>query len=118
MGAERTGSTADFGKIACAMPSDLPEGTSDFLKGGGDMGALIRGYDWASSEIGAPAEWPQSLKTAVRLLLGSRHPMFIWWGPHLVQFYNDAYRLSIGPERHPGALGQQGRACWEEIWPI
>jgi PAS domain-containing protein len=44
--------------------------------------------------------------------------MFIWWGPRLIQFYNDAYRQSIGSERHPSALGQEGRACWDEIWHI
>jgi PAS domain S-box-containing protein len=89
-----------------------------FLAGGGTMGALIRAYDWASSPLGPPASWPQGLKTAVRLLLSTGHPMFIWWGPELIQFYNDAYSRSIGPERHPGALGQPGRECWEEIWDI
>ena len=44
--------------------------------------------------------------------------MFIWWGPELIQFYNDAYRQTMGPERHPSALGQRGRDCWAEIWPI
>jgi PAS domain S-box-containing protein len=44
--------------------------------------------------------------------------MFIWWGPDLIQFYNDAYRKTMGPERHPSALGQPGRECWQEIWPI
>ncbi len=82
------------------------------------MGALIRAHDWAPSGLGPPAAWPQSLKTSVRLLLGTQHPIFIWWGPRLIQFYNDAYRHSIGPERHPRALGQEGRVCWEEIWPI
>ena len=24
----------------------------------------------------------------------------------------------MGPERHPSALGQRGRECWAEIWPI
>ncbi len=24
----------------------------------------------------------------------------------------------MGPERHPSALGQRGRECWEEIWDI
>jgi PAS domain S-box-containing protein len=51
-------------------------------------------------------------------MLSTGHPMFIWWGPQLIQFYNDAYRRSIGPERHPSALGQQGRECWAEIWDI
>lgn len=90
----------------------------DFLEGGGEMGALIRGYDWARSPLGAPGAWPQALKTAVRLLLTTRHPMFVWWGPDLIQFYNDAYALSIGPERHPSALGQRGKDCWAEIWPV
>jgi PAS domain-containing protein len=89
-----------------------------FLGGGGEMGARMRIRDWRLSPIGEPQNWPQSLKTAVRLLLSSGHPMFIWWGPRLIQFYNDAYRLSIGPERHPSALGQEGRACWDEIWHI
>jgi signal transduction histidine kinase/CheY-like chemotaxis protein len=90
----------------------------DFLAGGGEMGALIREYDWASTPLGPPEDWSQGLKTAVRLLLSTGHPMFIWWGPDLIQFYNDAYRRSIGPERHPSAIGQPGRECWAEIWDI
>ena len=90
----------------------------NFLAGGGEMGALIRAYDWGSSILGEPEQWPQSLKTTVRLLLSTGHPMFIWWGTDLIQFYNDAYRRSIGPERHPSALGQNGRECWAEIWPV
>jgi PAS domain S-box-containing protein len=91
---------------------------ADFLAGGGEMGALTRARDWSKTPIGAPDTWPQSLRTAVRILLNTNHPMFIWWGPELIQFYNDAYRQTMGPERHPGALGQRGRDCWAEIWPI
>jgi PAS domain S-box-containing protein len=90
----------------------------DFLAGGGEMGALMRAHDWSGTPIGAPETWPQSLRTAVRILLNTNHPMFIWWGPELIQFYNDAYRQTMGPERHPSALGQRGRDCWAEIWPI
>ena len=82
------------------------------------MGALIRAHDWQSSALGAPSAWPQSLKTAVRLVLNTQHPMFIFWGRELIQLYNDSYAQSIGPERHPSALGQAGRECWHEIWPI
>ena len=88
----------------------------DFLRGGGEMGALTRDYDWTKTPLGPPAAWPQSLKTAVRLLLTSQHPMFIWWGPKLIQFYNAT--ATMGPERHPSALGQRGHDCWEEIWDI
>jgi PAS domain S-box-containing protein len=92
--------------------------SADFLAGGGEMGALMRAYDWSASTLGPPDSWPQSLRTAVRLLLNTNHPMFIWWGEDLIQFYNDAYRQTMGPERHPSALGQGGRECWAEIWPI
>lgn len=92
--------------------------SADFLAGGGEMGALLRSYDWSLTPLGRPANWPQSLRTAVRLVLNTNHPMFIWWGPHLIQFYNDAYRQTMGPERHPHALGQGGRECWAEIWDI
>jgi signal transduction histidine kinase len=44
--------------------------------------------------------------------------MFLWWGEDLIQFYNDAYRPSIGGDKHPKALGQKGHECWPEIWPI
>lgn len=89
-----------------------------FLAGGGEMGALIRAHDWAHSALGDPAGWPQALRTAVRLMLNTGHPMYIFWGPAAICLYNDAYRRSIGPERHPGSLGQEGRAVWDEIWPI
>jgi PAS domain S-box-containing protein len=44
--------------------------------------------------------------------------MAMFWGSELFFFYNDAYSNSIGPERHPGSLGQRGREIWEEIWDI
>lgn len=90
----------------------------NFLAGGGEMGALTRLFDWSTTPLGLPETWPQSLRTTVALLLTSNHPMFIWWGPELIQFYNDAYRRTMGPERHPSALGQRGRDCWAEIWDI
>jgi len=104
----------------CIMQPSAPQKADQvqFLAGGGELGALTRAYDWAQSTLGSPGQWPQSLRTAVRLMLTSRHPMFIWWGPDLIQFYNDAYRETMGPERHPSALGDRGRDCWAEIWPI
>lgn len=89
----------------------------NFLSGGGEMGQRIREYNWDTSPLGSPSNWPQPLKTTVGLMLSSGHPMFIWWGPDLIQFYNDGYRASIGSDRHPGALGAKGKACWAEIWP-
>lgn len=82
------------------------------------MGELMRSHDWSKTSIGLPATWPSALKTSLRLLLTSRHPMFIWWGPELLQFYNEAYRKTLGPERHPRALGQKAMECWEEVWHL
>jgi len=90
----------------------------NFLAGGGEMGALIRAHDWHGTTLGAPDTWPSTLKTVIRLILSSNHPMFIWWGDDLIQFYNDGYRRTMGPERHPAALGQPGRVCWEEAWDV
>ena len=89
-----------------------------FLSGGGEMGALMRAHDWRRSPLGPPEHWPQPLRTAIRLLLNTGHPMYVWWGPDLLCFYNDAYRRSIGPERHPGSLGRPAREVWAEIWDI
>ncbi len=88
------------------------------MAGGGEMGTLIRAHDWGRSPLGTPDTWPQALRTALRLLLNTGHPMYICWGPALLCFYNDAYRQSIGSERHPSSLGRPAVEVWEEIWPI
>jgi signal transduction histidine kinase/GAF domain-containing protein/CheY-like chemotaxis protein len=90
----------------------------DFLSGGGQMGALIRAYDWSRTPLGAPQDWPQPLRTALRILLTTNHPIFLFWGSQLTCFYNDGYRQSLGPEKHPAMLGGCGREWWDEIWHI
>jgi len=89
-----------------------------FMAGKGEMASLIRAHDWSASSLGDPALWPQSLRTVVRLMLNTGHPMYVWWGPELTCLYNDAYRESIGPERHPGSLGRPAREVWAEIWEV
>jgi PAS domain S-box-containing protein len=90
-----------------------------FLQGGGEMGELTRNFDWSHTCIGTPDVWPQSLRTTASNLLRSKFPMFLWWGEDMIQFYNDAYRPSMGGSgKHPTALGQKGEDCWPEIWEI
>ena len=86
--------------------------------GAGEMAARTRAFDWSSTSAGPIEQWTETLLTTVNTLLASRHPMFLWWGEDLVQFYNDAYRPSLGVGKHPAALGQRGAECWPEIWPI
>ena len=83
------------------------------------MRALCREYDWSKTPLGPVDSWPLSLRTTVSTLLASRNPMFLWWGPELIQIYNDAYRPSFGQgERHPRALGERGAEFWTDIWHI
>ncbi len=92
-------------------------GCEDIVTGGGEMGALMRTLDWSTTVVGAVETWPQSLKTAVRIILGSRYPMFVWWGPQMINFYNDAYAPILG-QRHPAALGQPAFEVWGDIWDV
>lgn len=99
------------------MQAKTQEPSIDFLAGGGEMGRLMREKDWSKTLVGSPAYWPQSLRTTLSILLNSKFPMFLFWGQDLIQFYNDAYRPSLGSEgKHPKALGQKGVECWPEIW--
>lgn len=95
-------------------------GISDnLLNGGGEMGKRIREYDWSQTSIGTPDQWPQPLRTIVSVIIHSKFPMFLWWGNELIQFYNDAYRPSLGNDgKHPGALGEKAINTWPEIWPV
>jgi signal transduction histidine kinase len=88
---------------------------SSFLEGGGELGALMRAYDWTKTPLGPPKHWPRSLKTAVRIMLTSRQPFWLGWGPELIYLYNDPYKSIIGG-RHPSALGKPFREVWPEIW--
>ncbi|MET0465538.1 MAG: ATP-binding protein [Chitinophagaceae bacterium] len=90
-----------------------------FLSYAGEMAAIMRGKDWTDFPLGPPAAWPQSLQTALGIILHSRFPMFIWWGQDLLCFYNDAYRPSLGKDgKHPSILGEPAAEAWAEIWPI
>jgi hypothetical protein len=90
-----------------------------FISGGGEMGELIREKDWSKTAVGNPDTWPQSLRTTLSILLNSKFPMFLFWGPELICFYNDAYRPSLGKEgKHPFMLGEPGEKHWAEIWHI
>jgi PAS domain S-box-containing protein len=80
------------------------------------MGALMRAFDWASTPLGPVETWPQSLRTAVSIMLASGFPMLVVWGREHIQLYNDAYRPVLGATKHPAALGQRAPECWPEIW--
>ena len=84
------------------------------LRAGGETGALIAEKDWSSSPIGPVAGWPQSLLTALSILLHSPTPIVMLWGPDGVMLYNDAYSIFAGA-RHPALLGSQVLEGWPEV---
>src|SRR5579864_3281917 len=100
------------------MSRTSPSAIEQALAGGGQMGALMRAFDWSRTPVGPIEAWPQSLRTSVSILLASGYPMYIAWGPEYVQFYNDAYRPILGSTKHPAALGQTAPECFPEIWEI
>jgi hypothetical protein len=71
-----------------------------FLAGAGELCARMRAHDWAATSLGPAADRPRSLKTAVRIMLTLRQPIWIGWGKDLIYLYNDPYKANIG-DKHP-----------------
>ncbi|MBA3324565.1 MAG: PAS domain S-box protein [Rhodobacteraceae bacterium] len=99
-------------------PQSEHEEGADHLAGlllaGSEASALIHAHDWSASPLGSPARWPRALTTVVGLMLGSRQPMFVAWGPSRTILYNDGYAPMCG-KRHPKAFGQPFAEVWAEI---
>ncbi|HKQ25744.1 MAG TPA: ATP-binding protein [Burkholderiales bacterium] len=81
------------------------------------MGALIRAKDWSETPLGPIESWPQSLRSAVSILLPSKAQIILFWGPELVAVYNDAYRPVLGA-KHPAAVGVPARQLFSEAWHV
>ncbi|RKH23149.1 response regulator [Corallococcus sp. CA041A] len=98
-------------------PPVIPPSEERHFAGGGEMGELVRSLDWSRTPLGPSRDWPVSLKTMVGVVLHNRFPMLMWWGPEMIQVYNDAYRPVLG-RKHPGSLGAPGETIWSEIWDV
>ncbi len=101
------------------LSDDLaPHQVPSFLQSEGEMAERISRFPWADHPLGPLDDWPQSLKTAVSLILNSRHPMWIGWGAQVSFLYNDAYLHVLGLAKHPWALGRPASEVWAEIWDV
>src|SRR3954469_23048659 len=96
---------------------DVDGGSAGAPWGSGEMSGRVRGMDWSRTVLGPVESWPVSLRVAVAACLNSRFPMYVWWGPELINIYNDAYAPMLG-QRHPSALGMPAREVWGELWPV
>ncbi|NYF59761.1 SpoIIE family protein phosphatase [Micromonospora purpureochromogenes] len=95
--------------------TDGYDATARLFPGTDPTSAAHRATDWSATPLGPVESWPAELRAAVRTVLPSKIPMLIWWGPELVQIFNDPYTGMVG-DKFPAAVGQRGAECWAEAW--
>ncbi|MEU7501446.1 SpoIIE family protein phosphatase [Streptomyces griseofuscus] len=93
-----------------------PRADGDVFAADREVGRDLAEVDWDATPLGPPAGWPQSLRTAVSILLSSRFPMWMAWGEQLTFFCNAAYRRDTLGRKYPWALGRPANEVWAEIW--
>lgn len=98
-----------------ALPESMPISAFGFPFSGSPVAERMRKLDWSQSPLGSPDTWPHSLRAVVSLMLSSKFPMFVAWGPSLAFLYNDSYAEVLG-DKHPNAMGQRFQDIWSEIW--
>ncbi|MFC9975772.1 SpoIIE family protein phosphatase [Spirillospora sp. NPDC127200] len=95
----------------------MPPATgADVFTADANIGRDLARVDWTATPLGEPGTWPQSLRTAVSILLSSKFSMWMAWGPQLTFFCNDAYRRDTLGQKYPWALGRPADEVWAEIW--
>jgi PAS domain S-box-containing protein len=102
--------------VARAADAEPRRGEAGLFAADAELGRDLAAVDWAATPLGRPEGWPQSLQTAVDILLSSRFPMWMAWGPELTFFCNAAYRRDTLGRKYPWALGRPASEVWEEIW--
>jgi len=99
-------------------PARDPSSAQNLFAGGGEMGALMRAFDWTKNPLGPPDTWSPALQSTTRLVLANCSPMLLWWGPDFLSIYNDAYIPVLGDKHPHAALGKPLRECWSEVFPV
>lgn len=84
-----------------------------FPVGGGELGQMIRDFDWSQTSLGPISGWPESLRTATNIVLQSPIPLVMLWGPDGIMIYNDGYAV-FAASRHPSLLGSKVLEGWPE----
>jgi PAS domain S-box-containing protein len=96
------------------MKTAKPAQTLPFSAIKGEMAERVRSFDWSATPLGPISQWPQSLKTAVGMVLLSPVPIVMLWGEDGIMIYNDGYSQFAG-RRHPALLGSKVREGWPEV---
>jgi len=98
--------------------AEAESASHNVLAGGGEMGAIMRAFDWSKTPLGPVEQWSPTLRVMAKLLLANRFPMLLWWGPQFIQLYNDAYRPVLGDKHPHAALGRPFSECWSEVYHV
>src|SRR5688572_10316082 len=99
--------------IETLAASMAPFAAPEFLSGGGAAGARLRDYDWSRSLLGPARDWPEAMRTTLRIVLAAELPMALVWGPERMLFQNDACAALAG-EADAGDDAPRG---WPLLWP-
>jgi len=89
--------------------------TNKWPEAGGEIGELIRDFDWAGTPLGPIEHWPERLRTLVDTMLMNPAPSALLWGEDGILIYNEAYALICGG-KHPRMLGRPVRDAWPDAW--
>ena len=81
---------------------------------GGEMGQRVRNVDWSTTPLGVFSTWPQSLRSALSMVLNTKGIAALYWGPQQYLLYNDAYGAVLG-NRHPWAFGRPMQEALPDI---
>ena len=101
--------------VARAADAEPGRGEAGLFAADEEIGRDLAAVDWAATPLGRPGSWPQSLQTAVDILLSSRFPMWMAWGPQLTFFCNAAYRRDTLGRKYPWALGPRQRGVGGDL---
>ena len=102
--------------MALAADAEPGSGAAGTFAADEEVGRDLAAVGWTATPLGPPGSWPQSLQTAVDILLSSRFSMWMAWGPQLTFFCNAAYRRNTLGRKYPWALGRPASEVWAEIW--
>ncbi|MHC6225380.1 hybrid sensor histidine kinase/response regulator [Pseudomonas sp. X10] len=80
----------------------------------GQMNDRVRSFEWSRTPLGPLAQWPAYLRIAVDMMLFSRFPSCLVWGPEMSVIHNDAYLKIIGQQS--ASLGCRFDQLWSDAW--
>lgn len=87
------------------------------IRAAGGLAHAYRSVDWSLTPLGPMETWSPTLRSTLELVLTTRVPAVLHWGPERVQLYNEADVPLLG-QKHPAALGASAKDVYPEAWDV